>query len=115
MAAVFMLFLLPFGGGIPAGVLLAQSKGLAWPVTAGLYLLSDAVLALTFEPVLRLLVLLCRGVPVLVRIGMAVREAMARSAALFGGPGTGPVTLVIIAFGVDPITGRTAALASGHG
>ena len=115
MAAVFMLFLLPFGGGIPAGVLAAQAKGMAWPVTAGLYLLSDAVLALAFEPILQLLALLCRRVPVLVRFGVAMKEAMVRSAALFGGPGTGPMTLVLIAFGVDPMTGRTAALAAGHG
>ncbi len=115
MFSVLMLFLLPFGGGIPAGVLLAQAKGIAWPATAGLYLLSDAVLALAFEPILRLLARACRRVPVLVRFGVAMKEAMARSAALFGGPGTGPMTLVLIAFGVDPMTGRTAALAAGHG
>jgi len=44
-----MLFLIPVGGGIPAGVLLARDKGLAWPVTAGLYLISDILLALAFE------------------------------------------------------------------
>ena len=38
MLSVFMLFLLPVGGGIPAGVLLARANGLSWPVTAGLYL-----------------------------------------------------------------------------
>ena len=58
MLPVFMLFLLPLGGGIPAGVLLAQTKGLAWPITAGLYFASDVMLALALEPVLRLLVLL---------------------------------------------------------
>ena len=46
MFPVLMLFLIPIGGGIPAGVLLAQTKGLAWPVTAGLYLVSDVMLAL---------------------------------------------------------------------
>ena len=38
LCIVLMLFLLPVGGGIPAGVLLARAKGMAWPVTAGLYL-----------------------------------------------------------------------------
>ncbi len=55
MFPVLMLFLIPVGGGIPAGVLLARTRGLAWPVTAGLYLISDVLLALAFEPVLRLL------------------------------------------------------------
>lgn len=55
MVSVLKLFLIPVGGGIPAGVMLAQSKGLAWPVTTILYLFSDIVLAIAFEPVLRLL------------------------------------------------------------
>lgn len=115
MLPVLLLFLLPVGGGIPAGVLLAQSKGLHWPLTAGLYLVSDVLLALAFEPVLRLFVALGRRVPFLARFGAAMREAMARSTAHVGGPGAGPVSLVMIAFGVDPMTGRSAALAAGHG
>jgi hypothetical protein len=55
MLPLFMLFLLPVGGGIPAGVLLARAIGLSWHVTAGLYFVSDVVLAVAFEPVLRLL------------------------------------------------------------
>ena len=67
MLSVFMLFLLPVGGGIPAGVLLARANGLSWPVTAGLYFVSDVVLAVAFEPVLRLLAALGRKVRFLVR------------------------------------------------
>ena len=52
MLPVLMLFLLPIGGGIPAGVLLARVHGLPWPVTAGLYLVSDVILALALEPIL---------------------------------------------------------------
>ncbi|WP_243285975.1 hypothetical protein [Geothrix terrae] len=115
MLPVLLLFLLPVGGGIPAGVLLAQSKGLAWPLTAGLYFVSDVLLALAFEPVLRGFVALGRRVPFLARFGAAMREVMARSAAHVGGPGAGPISLVMIAFGVDPMTGRSAALAAGHG
>ena len=115
MVPVLMLFLLPVGGGIPAGVLLARSHGLAWPVTAGLYLVSDVLLALAFEPILRLLVRLSRQVPFLTRLGAAMKEVMARSAAHVGGPGAGPFTLILIAFGVDPMTGRASALAAGHG
>jgi hypothetical protein len=115
MVAVLMLFLLPIGGGIPAGVLLAQHRGFAWPLTAALYLLSDVLLALAFEPLLRLLVVLAGRVPYLARFGAAMKVAMARSVAQFGGTGAGPMALVLIAFGVDPMTGRASALAAGHG
>lgn len=113
MVSVLMLFLLPVGGGIPAGVLLARTKGIAWPVTAGLYFVSDVILALAFEPILRLLVALGRKVAFLARLSLAIKVAMARSATLFSG--TGPFTLLLIAFGVDPMTGRAAALSVGHG
>jgi hypothetical protein len=110
-----MLFLIPVGGGIPAGVLMASKTGLAWPVTAGLYFVSDVILALAFEPVLRGLVALGRRVPFLARAAAVLKVAMDRAAVQFGGRGAGPFTLVMIAFGVDPMTGRAAALANGHG
>ena len=115
MVPVLMLFLLPVGGGIPAGVLLAHAKGLAWPMTTGLYFVSDVILALAFEPVLRLLVAWGRKVPALARVTAAMKAAMARSVAHFSGTGAGPFALVMIAFGVDPMTGRATALAAGHG
>jgi hypothetical protein len=115
MLPVFMLFLLPLGGGIPAGVLLAQTKGLAWPITAGLYFASDVMLALAFEPVLRLLVLLGGKVSFLARLSATIKVTMARGMAPFIGTGSGPFTLVMISFGVDPMTGRASALAAGHG
>jgi hypothetical protein len=115
MLPVLLLFLLPVGGGIPAGVLLARSNGLAWPITAGLYLVSDVILALAFEPILRLFVVLGSRVPRLARFGLALKAAMARNVAHFGGPGAGPLMLIFIAFGVDPMTGRASALAAGHG
>lgn len=115
MLPVFMLFLIPVGGGIPAGVLLARANGLAWPVTALLYFATDLVLAVAFEPVLRLLVALGRRVEWLARLTAAMRTVMARTAAHYGGPGAGPFTLVLVSFGVDPMTARAAALAAGHG
>jgi hypothetical protein len=115
MVSVLILFLLPVGGGIPAGVLLARTKGLAWPVTAGLYLVSDVILAFAFEPILRVLVALGRKVAFLARLSVAIKIAMARGASLFSGTGAGPFTLLLIAFGVDPMTGRAAALSVGHG
>ena len=115
MLPVLLLFLVPVGGGIPAGVLLARANGLAWPVTAGLYFVSDVILASAFEPVLRVLVALGRRLPVLARVGAAISVAMDRTAAHYGGAGAGPFMLIVIAFGVDPMTGRAAALAAGHG
>jgi hypothetical protein len=110
-----MLFLIPIGGGIPAGVLLGRDSGIAWPAMAGLYFVSDVVLAICFEPVLRLLVAVGRKIPPLARASEAVRLAMLRTAAQYGSAGAGPITLILIAFGVDPMTGRAAALAAGHG
>jgi hypothetical protein len=115
MLPVLKLFLLPVGGGIPAGVLLASAKGLAWPITELLYLVSDVVLALAFEPILRLLSLVCGKIPLLNRFAKALKAATERSTAHFGGTAAGPISLVIIAFGVDPMTGRASALAAGHG
>ena len=42
-------------------------------------------------------------------------KAMARNSAYFVRTGAGPITLIMISFGVDPITGRATALAAGHG
>lgn len=115
LLSVLKLFLLPVGGGIPAGVLLAQAKGVAWPVTAALYLVSDVLLAVAFEPILRLLAWFAGKIPFLARFRAALKSATARSAAHFSGTGAGPLALILVAFGVDPMTGRTAALAAGHG
>ena len=112
---VLKLFIIPVGGGIPAGVMLAHANGLTWPVTTGLYLVSDVVLALAFEPVLRLLAAAGAKIPVLARFSAALKASTARSVAHFGGTGAGPLALVMIAFGVDPMTGRATALAAGHG
>jgi hypothetical protein len=113
--SVLKLFLIPVGGGIPAGVLLAQTKGAVWPVTTMLYLVSDIVLAIAFEPVLRLITIICGKIPFLARISALLKSASARSVSHFWGTGAGPISLMMIAFGVDPMTGRASALAAGHG
>ena len=115
MLSVLKLFIIPVGGGIPAGVLLAQAKGLAWPVTTGLYLVSDIALALAFEPILRLISAVVVKIPFLTRFSAALKAVTARSVAHIGGTSTGPLALVMVAFGTDPMTGRATALAAGHG
>jgi len=112
---VFKLFLIPVGGGIPSGVLLARDSGIAWPVTAALYLVSDLVLALAFEPILRILAAIAARIPFLTRVHAALKAANARSVTRLTGTSTGPLALITIAFGVDPMTGRATALAAGHG
>lgn len=111
---VLLLFLVPIGGGIPAGVLLARDRGIAWPVMMALYFVSDVILACTFEPILRLLLLAGRSIPLLGRISSAIRQVIRQTTARYGTKG-GPLALVLIAFGVDPMTGRAAAHAAGHG
>lgn len=115
MFSVFTLFLIPIGGGIPAGVLLARSHGIAWPITAGLYFVSDIILAMVFEPFLRLLVHLGRRIAFFSRFGAAIKLTNERMTTQFAGTCAGPISLLAISFGIDPMTGRTAALAAGHG
>ena len=76
----FLLFCVPIGGGIPAGVLMARNAGVSPPVMAVLYFLSDVVLAFTFEPILRALAWVGRWVPVLGRLGGAIRRIATRRA-----------------------------------
>jgi hypothetical protein len=115
MLSVLKLFIIPVGGGIPAGVLLASAKGLAWPIITVLYLVSDIFLALAFEPILRVVAAVMGRVPFLARFGAVLKDATARSVARFGVTSAGPLSLVMISFGLDPMTGRATALAAGHG
>ena len=111
---VFLLFTIPVGGGIPGGVLLAQSRGLAWPTMMALYFVSDVVLAFVFEPLMLLLIRTFRHVERVQNFASAFRRVLERSAARHM-HSTGPLALVLVAFGVDPMTGRAAAKAEGHG
>jgi len=112
---VLKLFLIPIGGGIPAGVLLARDSGLAWPVTASLYFVSDLILAVIMEPLLLVIAALALRITFLARLSAAMKTATARSVERFSGCGAGPVALIMVAFGVDPMTGRASAMAAGHG
>lgn len=84
-------------------------------MTAGLYFISDVILAFAFEPILRLLSAIGRRVRFMARMAETMAASMDRVAAHYGGRAAGPFTLVMIAFGVDPMTGRAAAMAKGHG
>jgi uncharacterized membrane protein len=111
---VLVLFLIPIGGGIPAGVLLAKSKGIAWSLTTVLYFVSDIILAGIFDPVMHLLIAAGKKSPALSRVNDALKQSTQKSIESFG-THLGPITLVAIAFGVDPMTGRAATAFAGHG
>lgn len=111
---VLTLFLIPVGGGIPAGVILAQTRGIGWPVMLILYFISDVILAFLFEPFMLLVTWAARRYPFFARLKETFRKSMKKSTARYG-ISPGPFSLVMIAFGIDPMTGRTAAFAAGHG
>ncbi len=111
---VFLLFLIPIGGGIPGGVVLAQARGIDWPVMMVLYFISDVVLACVFEPLMLLIIHLGKKSPFIIRFREAMKQSVARTTSGYGNH-LGPLALVLIAFGVDPMTGRAAAKAAGHG
>jgi hypothetical protein len=113
MLAVLTLFLIPIGGGIPAGVLLAQHKGLAWPVTAALYFISDVILACVFEPLILVFLRATKRSERSARFAEAFKLSM-RKTILKYGVNPGPFTLILISFGVDPMSGRVATHAAGY-
>lgn len=111
---VFLLFLIPGGGGIPAGVVLAKNRGIEWPIMLALYFGSDVVLACLFEPLMKLFGYAGGKFPAFGRYQEAVSTTLRKTTSKFG-VNPGPFTLILIAFGVDPMTGRAAALFAGHG
>ena len=111
---VLLLFTVPIGGGIPAGVVLAQKRGLAWPLMLLLYFISDLILACVFEPLLLLFVRASKRSHRISRFRDAFAKSMSHTIARYGMKPR-PLSLVMITFGTDPMTGRSVALAAGHG
>jgi hypothetical protein len=111
---VFLLFVIPVGGGIPGGVVLAKARGIAWPVMMLLYFISDLALACVFEPLMLLMIAGGKRSKFVMRVNEAMRKSMQKTTDRYGVK-LGPMQLILIAFGVDPMTGRSAAKAAGHG
>lgn len=110
---VFLLFAIPIGGGIPAGVVLAQSKGIGWIAMTILYFISDVCLAFVFEPCMKVFGYFAKRSEFLQRFVENMKLTTNKTIAAYG-QNPGPFLLVLIAFGVDPMTGRAAALSQGH-
>ena len=83
-------------------------------MTAGLYLVSDLVLAVTAEPFLALLRWLGRRVAFIGRMGKLFSRAT-DSVGLSEGRVRGPLGLILFSFSISPTSGRAAAAAAGHG
>lgn len=111
---VLLIFLIPFGGGIPAGVLLAKSRGLEWPMMMLIYFISDVILACAFEPAMLLFIKFGKRVAFFARLSEAMKLVIAKTREHYGNS-SGIFALIMIAFGVDPMTGRAVAVAAGHG
>jgi hypothetical protein len=93
---------------------LAKTRGMIWPVTAALYFISDVILACLFEPLLLLFLHYAKTSAFLTRFAAAYKESLAKTGFKYG-LAPSPLSLIIISFGVDPMTGRAAARAAGHG
>lgn len=81
---------------------------------AFLYFCSDVLLAFAFEPLMHAFIWIGRRVPFVMRVGEHLRRSTQQLAARYG-TRPSPLKLVLIAFAVDPMTGRAAARAAGHG
>jgi hypothetical protein len=110
----FLLFLVPVGGGIPAGVLMARDGGASALLTALLYLVSDVVMSFTGEAMLKVVMLLGRWIPALGRLGQRL-VSLSGNVGLRDSGVRGPLGLIMVSFTVSPLAGRAAAATAGHG
>lgn len=110
---VLLLFLVPVGGGIPAGVLLGRDGGVSPLAMLVLYFVSDWILAVVFEPMLLGLRWLGRRIGFFGRLAHGFRTLIARTGMQEGN--RGPLGLILVSFSIDPMTGRAATAAAGHG
>jgi hypothetical protein len=109
----FLLFLVPIGGGIPLGVLMARDAGVTPLMMAVMYFVSDIFMAVTHEPFFWLMSWLAGVVPAFGKVRDFFAKA-SHQAGLRDGK-RGPLGLILFSFTVDPISGRGAAAAAGHG
>lgn len=111
---VLLLFLIPIGGGIPGGVLLARDRHIPWPMMMLLYFISDVILACIFEPIMLLFVKLGKRIKFFARFSEIMKISVQKTIAHYGSS-SGVFALVMIAFGADPMTGRASTVAAGYG
>lgn len=111
---VFLVFATQIGAGIPIGVIMARDSGLSVPVTAMLYLASDLLLALTFEPLFQLLRWMGQRVDWLRALGDRMMR-LSGATGLSSGRVRGPLGLMLFSFMFAPAPARAASEAAGRG
>jgi hypothetical protein len=111
---VFLVFATQIGAGIPIGVLMARDSGLNVVETAGLYLVSDVLLAVTCEPMLLLLRWMSRRVDWLATLGTRMMR-ISGATGLSSGRVRGPLGLILFSFVMAPAPARAVSEAAGHG
>lgn len=137
---VLFLFLVPIGGGIPAGVVVGDHNGLHWTSLCGLYLISDLVLAFFFEPLMLWFIRASEKSAKLTHVKNELTRSTSMMLKHLYGPATtlvaegkdttlmtepseaapvkfhlSPLSLILLTFGTDPMTGRSIAKIVGHG
>jgi hypothetical protein len=110
----FLLFVIPTGAGIPAGVLLGQRVGLTAAAMSGLYVASGLLRATLFEPFFRWVARQRHEGGRVSRLRDAARELLARHAMLKRAM-RGAWAPLIFGYNIDPMAGRVAAAAVGMG
>ncbi|HVM97471.1 MAG TPA: hypothetical protein VMT89_13835 [Candidatus Acidoferrales bacterium] len=110
---VLLLFCIPGGMGIPPGVLLGHEGGLGAILMSVLYFASDIVLAFVFEPMLIILAVLARRLPLVRRAGDAILTAITRT--MPAGSASAPLGIALTAFGAGLPFGRALAAGAGFG
>jgi hypothetical protein len=108
----FLLFVIPTGAGIPAGVLLGQRVGLTVASMSGLYVGSGLLRASLFEPLFRWLARERHAGGRVSRLHDATRDALARHPMLSRAM-RGAWAPLIVGYNIDPMAGRVAAAAVG--
>ena len=108
VSEIFSLFIIPFGGGIPAGVILGKTRGVSWQVVSLAYLCSDILLAVVFEQLLLFFVRRSTNSKFLQQFAKSYSETLEK----FGfklGLKPSPLTFVVLSFGADPMTSRAVS------
>jgi hypothetical protein len=111
---VLLVFCTQIGAGIPLGVIMARNTGLSPVATAGLYLVSDVVLAFMTEPMLIALRWLAARVEFIGRLGNRLSK-LSGATGLSQGRVQGPLGLILFSFAVAPAPARAASETAGHG
>ena len=111
---VLTYFIIPFGMGIPNGIIKAKSLNINWELILFIYFISDLILAAVFEPILVTIIKYGRTNKKLTKFGIVFKQAMQQTAERIG-TGSGPFALVLFTFGSDPMTGRISTKLAGYG